>query len=148
MDFTIRKAQIKDLELLTKLFEGYRSFYRKDPSPNEASKFLKERINNKDSIIYVAENNNHELVGFTQLYPSFSSTRMKRLWILNDLFVADNYRGKGVSKKLINKAKSLTRETNSCALLLETEKDNSIANQLYRATNFELETNNFYFWTP
>ena len=104
-------------------------------------------MNSIESIIYAAENENGKLVGFTQLYPIFSSTRMKRMWLLNDLFVDPDFRGLGVSKQLINKAKELARSNNACGILLETEKSNDIGNKLYPSMDFELESNNFYFWT-
>ena len=72
---------------------------------------------------------------------------MKRMWLLNDLFVDPNYRGQGISKMLINQAKDLCQKTNACGVLLETETTNDIGNNLYPAAGFELEANNFYFWT-
>jgi len=129
------------------LFDAYRVWYRKNSNKAMAKQFLTERVENKESIIYACENENGKLVGFTQLYPIFSSTRMKRMWLLNDLFVAPDFRGKGISKMLINQAKDLCQKTNACGVLLETETTNDIGNKLYPATGFELEENNFYFWS-
>jgi GNAT superfamily N-acetyltransferase len=86
-------------------------------------------------------------VGFTQLYPMFSSTRMKNTWILNDLFVDPSYRGKGLSKLLISRAKQLCIDSNAHGMMLETEQSNVIGNKLYPSQGFELELNNFYTWT-
>lgn len=97
-----------------------------------------ERIVNKDSAIFVAENKEGNLVGFLQLYPLFSSTRMKRLWLLNDLFVNPEYRSKGISIGLINKAKELVKNSKACGMILETEKSNLIGNNLYPKVGFEL----------
>ena len=69
------------------------------------------------------------------------------MWLLNDLYVAKAYRGKGISKQLINAAKGLAKQTEAAGVLLETEPSNTIGNRLYPATGFELEENNFYFWT-
>ena len=114
---------------------------------NGAENFLKERLKNQDSEIFVAEENGI-LTGFTQLYPLFSSTRMKRYWLLNDLFVNENHRGKGHSKALIESAKELCIETKACGILLETDKTNEIGNQLYPSCGFEHYTHaNFYEWT-
>ena len=72
---------------------------------------------------------------------------MKRLWLLNDLFVAKEHRGKGYSKQLIEAAKKHCKKTDYCGLMLETEKSNIIANKLYDTTNFEIDNeHNFYFW--
>lgn len=142
----VKRATLSDLEVLLPLFDAYRIWYRKESNLDQARSFLSERLSQNDAVIYLAWED-EKAVGFTQLYPSFSSTRMKRMWILNDLFVDLTYRGKGISKQLINAAKKLAAETKACGLLLETEKSNDIGNQLYPATGFELEENNFYFWT-
>ena len=70
-----------------------------------AKSFLEERISRNESVIYIAEAD-QKVVGFTQLYPLFSSTRMKKLWLLNDLYVEEEYRQKGISVALIDRAKS------------------------------------------
>jgi GNAT superfamily N-acetyltransferase len=142
----IRTATLTDLEALTDLFEGYRAFYHKEANPEGAKSFLKERIERNESVIYLAYKGN-KAIGFTQLYPIFSSTRMKRLWLLNDLFVVPEYRGQGVSKLLLEHAKQLARDTDACEVMLETAKTNEIGNQLYPSVGFELGTDfNWYHW--
>lgn len=142
----IRKANLNDLPQLANLFDQYRVFYKKESDLNGAVNFLTERLKKEESIIYVAEEN-EMLVGFVQLYPIFSSTQMKRLWLLNDLYVNATFRGQGISVKLIDKAKALAKNTNAAGLMLETGKDNDIGNQLYPRTGFELDTDhNFYNW--
>ena len=143
-----RKATINDLNQLTELFNSYRVFYRKEADFNGAKAFIAERIENNESVIFVAENETKELTGFVQLYPLFSSTRMKKLWLLNDLFVNPNFRSKGISINLIEKAKELVKETNACGMFLETEKINDIGNNLYPKTGFILNKgSNFYEWS-
>lgn len=142
-----RKAIITDVPQLAELFDQYRIFYHKESDIPAAIKFLQERIESKDSEIFVAEENG-SLTGFVQLYPIFSSTRMQRYWLLNDLYVNENYRGKGYSKELIEESKELCRTSNACGILLETRKSNDIGNQLYPACGFELyDSVNFYEWT-
>jgi len=144
---TYRKATSNDVEHLSELFNAYRMFYRKASAIQSAKTFLEERISNKDSEIFVAQNTTNKLVGFVQLYPLFSSTRMKKLWLLNDLFVHPEFRGNGISIGLIQKAKDLVLESKACGMYLETEKSNLIGNALYPKTGFELNTSvNFYEW--
>ncbi|WP_046754903.1 GNAT family N-acetyltransferase [Kordia jejudonensis] len=132
---------------LAQLFDAYRVFYRKTSDLSGAKAFLEERIKNKESVIYVSCDQNKTVTGFVQLYPLFSSTQMKRMWLLNDLFVATAQRGKGFSKELINAAKNHCKTSGYCGLMLETEKNNTVANKLYEVTNFELDTlHNFYYW--
>ena len=142
----IRKPTLTDLPELSGLFDLYRIYYKKETDLKAAERFLKERIEKNESVIFVATSDG-KLVGFTQLYPLFSSTRMKRLWLLNDLYVAQEFRGKGASRKLLEAAKDLARTTDAAGLLLETEKTNTIGNSLYPSAGFELyEGNNFYWW--
>jgi len=106
-----RKATKLDIKDLSKLFDKYRIFYENKTDVETAEKFLTQRLQNGESEIFVAENEESKIVGFIQLYPIFSSTRMHKLWLLNDLFVDENYRGKGVSVLLINQSKKLCKQT-------------------------------------
>lgn len=141
-----RKAVISDLPQLSELFDEYRVFYHKESDIPAAENFLRERLENKDSEIFVSEDN-RILTGFVQLYPIFSSTRMQRYWLLNDLYVNPSHRGKGYSKELIEESKELCRSSKACGILLETGKDNDIGNQLYPSCGFKLyDSVNFYEW--
>jgi len=140
-------AGLSDLEAVVGLFEGYRAFCRKEPDPVGAREFIRQRLNTQDSVIFLAVNEEGMGVGFTQLYPLFTSLRMKKLWLLNDLFIHPDYRGRGISVQLIEQAKDLVRKSQAAGLTLETEKSNHIGNQLYPRTGFVLDTSNhFYVW--
>jgi len=143
----ISQAKLSDLKELTELFDAYRVFYERHSDLDAAKAFLEERIQNNESVIYLSRNEHGVATGFVQLYPLFSSTRMKRFWLLNDLYVDSNFRGQGFSKALIERSKELCRETDACGMMLETAKDNHIGNQLYPATDWTLdEDHNFYSW--
>jgi len=143
----IRETTLADLNYLADLFDKYRMFYDYESDLKGAGDFIAERLRLTDSKIFVAETDNKRLVGFVQLYPLYSSTRMKRLWLLNDLFVDKEHRGKGISVQLINISKELCKQTNACGLFLETAKTNLAGNTLYPKVGFSLDTgHNFYFW--
>ena len=144
----IREAKISDIDNLSSLFNSYRMFYGKDSNVGVAKKFLESRIKLCDSKIYVSEVDQC-LTGFVQLYPIFSSTRVGKYWLLNDLFVDANERGKGYSKHLIKKAKDLVKDTSACGMMLETDKTNNIGNNLYPSQGFKKNiASNFYEWIP
>lgn len=143
----VEKAASSDVDKLAILFDQYRVFYKKETNVSGAKIFLKERIDASESVIFVSFDNENVMTGFTQLYPLFSSTRMKRIWLLNDLFVTPDHRGKGISVALIEKAKDYCRQTAACGLLLETGKSNVIGNMLYPRTGFSLDQeHNYYSW--
>jgi len=142
----IRKATIEDVPMLALLFNRYRVFYGKPPDIGAAAQFINDRLVRHESEIFMAVEGD-TIAGFMQLYPLFSSTRMKRLWLLNDLFISEEYRGQGVSKALIERAKELCRETGACGFTLETAKDNDIGNTLYPRAGLRLsEGFNAYEW--
>lgn len=142
----LRKATIDDVDELAGLFNKYRIFYEKDSALIEAKEFLSQRFVNHESEIFVAMDN-AVMTGFVQLYPLFSSTRMKRLWLLNDLFVLEEYRGKGISIALIDHVKEFCRETGACGFMLQTAKTNVIGNRLYEKMGLELDREyNVYSW--
>ena len=141
----IRKAELNDLNQLTILFNAYRVFYKKEMDLEAAYAFIQERIKSNDSEFFVSTDD-ELLTGFVQLYPLFSSTRMKKLWLLNDLYVHPDHRGKGISVALINLSKQLCKETNACGLILETAKSNMIGNNLYSKEGFMLDEGNHYYW--
>jgi ribosomal protein S18 acetylase RimI-like enzyme len=105
---TIRRADVEDLDLVAPLFDTYRRFYGMTGDPEAARRFLRERIERNESVVFVASENGNA-VGFTQLYPSFSSGAMARIFILNDLFVAPEARRFGVGSALLRKAAEFGR---------------------------------------
>ncbi len=128
-----RKASIADLKAVAILFNKYREFYKQGSNLDGAEQFLSERLNKNESIVFVVEDDSAGIVGFTQLYPSFSSVSLKRLWILNDLFVSSDHRGKGAAKDLLDVAVEFAKSTNARGLTLKTAQNNHEAQQLYEA---------------
>ena len=137
-DVTIRKAKLDDVEAVAALFDGYRQFYEQPADLEGARRFIHARLQAADSVLLVAEPH-RQLVGFTQLYPSFSSTSMKRVWILNDLFVAPEHRRGGIGQALMSAAEDFARESGSKGLVLATKKTNAPAKALYEAREWELD---------
>ncbi|MFF2457894.1 GNAT family N-acetyltransferase [Peribacillus simplex] len=143
---SIQKATLHELESLTELFDLYRVFYEQASDPGRAREFLRERLTNGESVIFMAYDEGNP-IGFVQLYPSFSSVSMMRSWVLNDLFVKESARKKGFGEELLNAAITFAREAGAKGVSLETGKDNVNAQRLYEKTGFVRETNHFYYFT-
>ena len=139
MSVIIIEAGLDHLDALTPLFDGYRRFYRQAADEAGARAFLQERLHNRDSLILLALDDETGPLGFTQLYPCFSSVRMRPLWILNDLFVAPEARGRGVGRQLMEAARLRAQEAGMVALELATEKNNTTAKALYESLGYELD---------
>ncbi|NGY69740.1 GNAT family N-acetyltransferase [Bacillus megaterium] len=138
------QATIRDIEGITHLFNLYRIFYRQKSNQEEARAFILERFQQKDSIIFVAVHQGNYL-GFTQMYPFFSSVAMQKLWILNDLYVLKSARKQGVASNLLKVAKEYAQSTGAKGIKLETEISNTSAQQLYEINGYEKDNKNFYY---
>jgi ribosomal protein S18 acetylase RimI-like enzyme len=144
LQMEVFQARFEHLEEVSKLFDQYRVFYKSSSDLEAARKFLQERFHNGDSIIFVVSDNKH-MVGFTQLYPSFSSVSMKRIWILNDLFVGESYRKKGVAKSLIRAAENFAQQTGAVRIILATQVSNVAAQSLYESLGY-VKDQDFYHY--
>ncbi|MCM3109580.1 GNAT family N-acetyltransferase [Lederbergia lenta] len=131
----IYQASIEDLDGVSNLFNLYRMFYQQPSDLEGAKTYIKKRIESKESVIFVAVDN-PKYVGFTQLYPTFSSISMKRAWILNDLYVDTQARKQGVGELLLQKAKDYATETGAKSISLSTALDNLSAQRLYEKNGF------------
>lgn len=128
-------ASLKHLDEVSRLFDQYRVFYNQSSDLDATTKFLQERFQNQDSTVLIARDCDRA-VGFTQLYPSFSSVSMKRVWILNDLFVDEPYRKQGIAKLLMSAAEQFARESGAVRLVLATQISNVAAQALYESLGY------------
>lgn len=143
----IRFATAADLDALVPLFDGYRQFYKFASDIEGGRTFLSARFDAKDSVILIAE---HEgaAIGFTQLFPSFSSGRMARIFVLNDLFVAPGARGAGVGRALLEAARDYGIAQGAVRLTLSTQVENKTAQALYEAAGWKRDTAFFVYNFP
>ncbi|MCZ6766461.1 MAG: GNAT family N-acetyltransferase [bacterium] len=131
------------LEDLTTLFDGYRVFYKQPTDVARARGFISERIARGESVIFLAigeRGGERHALGFVQLFPSFSSVSTKRLWILNDLFVAPEGRRHGVGRMLMERSREYAESTGARGLTLETAVDNLPAQALYESLGWKRDT--------
>lgn len=134
----IRRAGLPDLELVAPLFDAYRQFYSQPSDLPRSRSFLRERLERGDSVILLAQDEDRGL-GFTQLYPLFSSISCRPLWLLNDLYVVPEARRSGVARLLMDHARDHAVETGACGLELATAHTNVQAQKLYESLGYELD---------
>jgi GNAT superfamily N-acetyltransferase len=140
---TIRQATKEDIDALTVLFDLYRVYYHQPSDIAAAKKFLLQRMEKEESVVFVAEQEK-ALVGFTQLYPIFSSVSLQRTWLLNDLYVHGSARKQGVAGQLLEAARQHGLQTNAKWLLLQTGNDNFSAQSVYEKNGWKKMADYFY----
>ena len=136
MNPTIRRATVDDVDAIAPLFNHYRMFYQQPSDEELAHRFIGERLQRGESVIFLAEVA-EKVVGFTQLFPSFSSVRAGRAFVLNDLYVDIAARRLGVARALLQAAADFARNEGAIRLELETDPDNRSAQALYRHVGWE-----------
>lgn len=142
----IRQAALADLDALSVLFDGYRQFYGCESDVAAAKQFLLDRVNHGESVLFIAHDGGNP-VGFMQLYPSFSSVSLARILILNDLFVSEQGRNKGVGSGLLAAAADFAKAVGAIRLALSTANTNTIAQALYEAKGWQRDDDYFYTYT-
>ncbi|WP_068984715.1 MULTISPECIES: GNAT family N-acetyltransferase [Lysinibacillus] len=132
----ILQATMNELEELTVLFDEYRQFYGIESDVSSAKAFLQLRMALKESIIFVVVENGN-IIGFAQLYPTFSSIALQRAYILNDIYVKEEARGQGVGKALMEKVFQYCEQQYARYVTLQTATDNVHARKLYENLNMK-----------
>ena len=144
----VRQATIFDLDRIAPLFDLYRQFYRKPPDLDLARRFLRDRFEHNQSIIFLATRGDGAAVGFAQLFPSFSSASAARILILNDLFVLSEVRRRGVASQLLGAAAEFGRAIGAVRLTLSTEVMNETAQALYEGAGWKRQTDFYVYNFP
>lgn len=138
---TTSRARSDDLDTLAPLFDAYRVFYHQVSDPAMARSFLDARLRRNESIIFIASDaTSSAALGFTQLYPTFSSVSACRIWVLNDLFVTPAARQRGVARALMACTRTFATADGAIRLVLETAEDNHAAQALYESMGYVRET--------
>ena len=135
----IVRATIEQVENVAILFDEYRQFYGERSDLKNAKAFLQLRLSLNESILFLAEQDEN-IIGFIQLYPTFSSISMQRAFILNDLYVKKDARGTGVGRTLVEKVFQYCQEQHASYVTLQTAPDNVISRRLYEKLGMEQDS--------
>lgn len=134
----VRRATVTDVPRVAPLFDQYRQFYGKPSDLTLSAQFLTERLSRDESVVLLAEaEENGQMRGFVQLFPSFSSVRAAPIYILNDLFVAPHARGGGVGAALVREAVAVARQAGAVKIKVSTAIANAPARRLYEGQGWK-----------
>ena len=141
---TVRQAVLSDLEALAKLFNEYREFQGEKSDLAAGQQFLQARFDHGESVIFVAQDQNLP-VGFAQLYPSYSSVSLKRVFVLNDLFVHKSGRRKGVATELLAAVEAYAWSLGAVRVTLNVARTNKSGQVLYEAKGWSQDSQFFMY---
>lgn len=135
---TVIRAELSDVLYAAQLFAAYREFYGEPYDTSRAGAFLASRIVRDESIVLLGLDDD-EVVGFAQVYPTFSSTRLAKIWVLNDLFVVEHARGTGAVDELLDTVLAMARSAGAVAVELSTAHTNHRAQAVYERHGYRLD---------
>ena len=140
----VKEAYMDDLETIVNIVKKYREFYGvENQKEDEIEQFIKARMENAQSKIFLATDETDMVVGFIQLYPSYSTVSLKPQWILNDFFVEEDVRHKGYGKALMAFVKEYFRDK-AKGFILVTDIDNFTAKSFYEQNGWKTGEHDFY----
>ncbi len=146
MEFEIIKANVNHIKQVGELFDLYRQFYKYVSNINDSTNYISKRMQNNESIIFIATNKQKEVMGFVQLYETFGSLHLGKIIILYDLFVKKEFRKYGIGIKLMKKSEEYAKSIGAKGIELSTAKDNLTAQSLYEKIGY-IRDNEFYSYS-
>ena len=133
----IRGATDADLPDLGRLFDEYRQFYKLPTDLPRSSEYISARLAAGDSVVLVGADESQQLLGFTQLYPTWCSLLAGPVYVLYDLYVPPGARRHGVGRALIHAATERGRRDGMLRMTLSTARTNLSAQSLYESLGWE-----------
>lgn len=143
----IQQCTNHHLSRLAEIFNDYRIHFEQESDLIGSTAFLEERLMKNQAVIFVAiDEASEEYMGFTLLYPMFSSLKVKSTWTLNDMFIAEKFRKFGVASKLLEKVKEFGEQTDAQWIALKTGIENEKAQALYEKFGFKKDEGHYYYY--
>ncbi len=121
-----------DLGDLVPLFDAYRVFYKQPSDQALARGYLVKRLGAGEYVGFVARDAAGKAIGFALLSQTYSSVALKRIWLLNDIFVDPAVRKSGAGAALMAAVEAFARETGAGRMDLFTARTNTTAQSVYR----------------
>jgi ribosomal protein S18 acetylase RimI-like enzyme len=143
----IRLAGIVDVAALLPLVQAYRVFYKQRPSPEDERRFIERHLRDNTSVIYLAEVGGKP-AGFMQLFKTYSTVHLANAWILEDLFVAPEFRRRGIAEALLSAAVRHAKDAGASGMFLETAYDNQTAQRVYERAGWTREGRFYKYNAP
>ena len=141
MELKVNPITEEQFERLLPMISAYQGFYEAEDIRTERNRaFFRRFIAPSDEGMLIGAWRGEELVGYACLYWHFSSTRAVETVLMNDLYVGEAERGRGVGRALIDATAVIARERRADHVEWTTRPDNEAAQRLYDSTGAEKST--------
>jgi GNAT superfamily N-acetyltransferase len=134
----IAPVSTAEFEALLPLIAAYQRFYEVEDIDEERNRaFFHRFLAPSDDGMLLGARDGDGLLGYACLYWHFSSLAAAESVLMNDLFVTEAARGRGVGRTLIESSAVVARERGAAHLEWATAPDNLTAQRLYDSTGAE-----------
>lgn len=144
----IQSLSEKYIDQFVTIVDEYRKFFDFGLSPNKTKEFFQRLQEKNEAATFIAISEKDEVMGFVNLYPSYSTLSLRKIWILNDLGVSSKFRRLGVARALIKKSIEFAKASDAIRIELKTGKTNLDAQKLYTEIGFKTDRDNLYYRVP
>jgi GNAT superfamily N-acetyltransferase len=128
----------QQLEILLPMIAAYQRFYEVEDVDEERNRaFFSRFLAPSENGMLLGAWRGEELVGYACLYWHFTSLVPAETVLMNDLYVAENRRGEGIGRALIEAGAEIARSRGAHHLEWATAPDNETAQRLYDRTGAE-----------
>ncbi len=134
-DLDISPVEAAEFEALLPLIAAYQRFYEVKTVEEERNRvFFSRFLAPSENGMLLGARADGNFVGYACLYWHFTSLLATETVLMNDLFVAERARGRGVGRGLIEASADVARERGAAYLEWATAPDNITAQRLYDST--------------
>jgi GNAT superfamily N-acetyltransferase len=122
-----------DLPELLPLMRAYCDFYEVAPPDEDLLAMSRALIGDpaREGVQLIARDDAGAAIGFATIFWTWSTTRGARIGVMNDLFVAPEWRGSGAAEALIAACVERCRAHGAALLAWQTAPDNLRAQKVY-----------------
>ena len=136
MTLKIEKIQEHDFDDLITLFLEFATFQQ---TPEKMTNSHELMLRDKDYIHgFVARDENNNIVGYVTMFYAYYTWVGKSLY-MDDLYVCERYRGKGLGTALINKVISAAKDENCSRLRWQVSSWNEPAIAFYKSLGAKID---------
>jgi len=135
----VRRISSTEVPPVATLFDEYRQAFGYPSSRAAALEYIRNCVAGGEVAAFTAcyESRLLEPVGFTMLYPAFSSIQLRRTWQMQDIYVLPRARRCGVARALMEHAIKFARQQGADYITLLLRIENDPASTLFFSLGFE-----------
>ena len=148
VNFHLREAKAIDMQLVKKMFvetswgyvpEMQKKLLDREKWDTNVIEDFENILNEENTEVFIAEDEHHRYVGHLIVGQMRGMITKLSFGYIFDIFVEEEFRGKGIGKLLLEKAEDYCRKKGHSRIALSVSATNDSAIELYSRTGYKAE---------